>query len=130
MMGGIIENAGEVQLRLPAVWGHWTSTWFQIIHKSSQEYIDNTQYPKSTHNSQKCHNKVKSKPKISQNTQKYSRIVVTNITNIQKYPKNLKMFKISKNTIKKLTRYPKYHKILENTYKCSEILENTPNILK
>ena len=40
------------------------------------------------------------------------------------------MFKISKNTIKKLTRYPKYHKILENTYKCSEILENTPNILK
>ena len=23
-MGGIIETAGEEQLRLPAVWGHWT----------------------------------------------------------------------------------------------------------
>ena len=82
-MGGIIETAGEVQLRLPAVWGHWTSTWFQIIHKSIQEYINNTQYPKSTHNSQKCY------PKILKNSSnKYYKY--------PKYPKNLKMLKYPK----------------------------------
>ena len=61
--------------------------------------------------------------KVTQHIQKYSRKVLKNITNTS-VETNLLFVKYPK------IPYLEYHKIPENTHKCSKILENTSNILR